>query len=265
MNKLDLKNLEPHIARQLIREKKLKNYTAGIAMNYTQTNLVVLKKELAFDFLLFCQRNPQSCPILDVTEIGSPIPELSAPTSDLRTDIVSYYIYKNGVLTDQVEDIMDCWEDDMVAFLLGCSNTFEKALLNNGIPVRHIEMNSMVPVYKTNIPTVKAGCFEGPVVVSMRPIPRKDLIRAIQVTTRFPATHGAPIHIGNPEDIGIEDIHKPNYGNAVPIFEDEIPVFWACGVTPQIVAMQVKPSIMITHEPGHMFITDIIDETLTIL
>ena len=262
---MNLKNLEPHIARQLIRDKQLKNYTAGVAMDYTQTNLVVLKKELAFDFLLFCQRNPKACPLLDVTEVGSPIPQLSAPSADLRTDIVSYFIYKNGVLTEKVDEITGYWEDDMVAFLLGCSNTFEKALLNNGIPVRHIEMNSMVPVYKTNIPTIKAGCFEGPMVVSMRPIPRKDLIRAIQVTTRFPATHGAPIHIGDPEIIGIKDINNPDYGKAVPINEDEIPVFWACGVTPQSVAMQVKPDIMITHEPGHMFITDIIDETLTIL
>jgi uncharacterized protein YcsI (UPF0317 family) len=153
----------------------------------------------------------------------------------------------------------------MVAFLLGCSFTFEQALVNNGLPVRHIEENCNVPMYKTNIPCIKAGQFEGPMVVSMRPIPEKDVIRAIQVTSRFPAVHGAPVHIDNPEALGIKDMQKPDFGDAVTIKEGEIPVFWACGVTPQAVAMQVKPELMITHAPGHMFITDLRDERFGVL
>lgn len=262
---MDHANISPIEARHFIRENKLVKTTSGIANGYVQANLVVLKKSLAFDFLLFCQRNPKPCPILDVTEIGSPVPGLFAPDADIRTDIPKYRVYRHGKLVDKVTDIKSYWEDDMVAFLLGCSFTFEKALLNNGIPVRHIETGSVVPMYFTNIQCKKAGCFEGPMVVSMRPIPERDLVRAVQVTSRYPATHGAPVHIGKPESIGIEDIDKPDFGDPVPIKEGEVPVFWACGVTPQSAVMQVKPELVITHEPGHMFITDYPDEKLTVL
>ncbi|WP_424768443.1 putative hydro-lyase [Paenibacillus sp. sgz302251] len=251
--------------RSLIRNNELIKPTSGMASGFTQANLAILKKELAFEFLLFCQRNPKSCPIIDVTEPGSPIPLLSAPGADLRTDIPKYRIYKHGVLVEEVTDIMSYWEDDMVAFLIGCSFTFEHPLMNNGITVRHIEENCNVPMYKTNIPCIKAGRFEGPTVVSMRPIPEKDVVRAVQVTSRFPAVHGAPIHIGNPASIGIQDIHKPDFGDRVTIKEGEVPVFWACGVTPQAVAMHVKPELMITHAPGHMFISDLRDEQFGVI
>lgn len=258
-------DIKPAEARAMFRRNELIRPTAGMASGFTQANLAILKKELAFEFLLFCQRNPKPCPVLDVTEPGSPVPRLVAPEADLRTDLPKYRIYRHGELVEEVADIVKYWEDDMVAFLLGCSFTFEQALLNNGIPVRHIEENCNVPMYKTNIPCVKAGRFEGPMVVSMRPIPERDVVRAVQVTSRFPAVHGAPVHIGNPESIGIEDMDRPDFGDPVTIKAGEVPVFWACGVTPQAVAMQVKPELMITHAPGHMFITDLRDERFGVL
>lgn len=255
----------PDEARQLIRSKAWDKPTAGMANGFIQANLAILPKELAFEFLLFSQRNPKSCPIIDVTEPGSPVPLLSAPNADIRTDLPKYRVYKNGVLTEEQTDINSYWNDDMVAFLIGCDFTFEEALLKNNIPIRHIEENRNVPMFKTNIQCVKAGRFEGPMVVSMRPMTEKEAIRAVQVTSRFPSVHGAPVHIGNPEAIGISNIHKPDFGDAVTIKDGEVPVFWACGVTPQAVAMHVKPEIMITHAPGHMFITDLKNDEFSIL
>jgi len=257
--------MEPKEIRELIRKQVITGPTAGMAKGYTQANLAILKKEHAFDFLLFCQRNPKPCPILDVTEPGSFTPVLIAKNADIRKDIPKYRIYRDGVFTEEVTDITDYWEDDMVAFLLGCSFTFEAPLLESGIPIRHIEENCNVPMYKTNIPCKKAGMFEGPTVVSMRPMTPQDAIRAIQITTRFPAVHGAPIHIGDPSLIGIADLSKPDFGDAVTLKQGEVPVFWACGVTPQAVAMESKPSIMITHAPGCMFISDVKDVEYSVL
>lgn len=261
----DLAAMQPAEVRSLIRRNEWLKPTSGMASGFTQANLAILKKELAFEFLLFCQRNPKPCPVLDVTEPGSPVPRLVAPGADLRTDIPKYRIYKHGELVEEVTDITPYWGDDMVAFLLGCSFTFETALMNNGISIRHIEEDCNVAMYKTNIPCVRAGRFEGPMVVSMRPIPEKDVVRAVQVTSRFPAVHGAPVHIGNPASIGIKNIDQPDFGDRVTIKDGEVPVFWACGVTPQAVAMQVKPELMITHAPGHMFITDLRDEQFGVL
>ncbi|MDM5212875.1 putative hydro-lyase [Peribacillus sp. NJ4] len=261
----DLSQATPAELRAMIRNNELIKPTAGMANGYAQANLAILKKEHAFDFLLFCQRNPKSCPLLDVTEIGSPIPKFAAQSGDIRTDIPKYRIYKYGELMEEVTDISDYWEDDMVGFLIGCSFTFEHALLNNDISIRHIEENCNVPMYKTNISCVEAGIFHGKMVASMRPIPQKDVVRAAQVTSRFPAVHGGPIHIGDPEAIGVSNIQQPDFGDAVTIREGEVPVFWACGVTPQSIAMETKPAIMITHAPGHMFITDIRDEKLGVL
>lgn len=262
---MNLATLIPEESRNLIRSKQWSLPTAGMSGGFAQANLAILPKDLAFEFLLFCQRNPKPCPILDVTEAGSPIPTLVAPTGDIRTDIPKYRVYRNGQLTEEVADISDIWTEDMVAFLIGCSFTFEQALMNAGIPVRHIDEHCNVPMYRTNIPTTKAGRFAGPMVVSMRPMKHTDVIRAVQVTSRFPSVHGAPIHIGDPAYIGISDISSPDFGDAVPIYKDEVPVFWACGVTPQAVAMHVKPEIMITHSPGHMFITDKRDEDYAVL
>ncbi|AMM92800.1 putative hydro-lyase [Peribacillus simplex] len=262
---INLSQATPAEWRAMIRNNEWIKPTAGIANGYAQANLAILKKEHAFDFLLFCQRNPKSCPLLDVTEIGSPIPKFAAQSADIRTDIPKYRVYKDGELAEEVTDISDYWEDDMVGFLIGCSFTFEHALLNNDISIRHIEEECNVPMYKTNISCIEAGIFHGKMVASMRPIPQKDVVRAAQVTSRFPAVHGGPIHIGDPEAIGVSNIQQPDFGDAVTIREGEVPVFWACGVTPQSIAMETKPSIMITHAPGYMFITDIRDEKLGVL
>ncbi|TLS38664.1 putative hydro-lyase [Pseudalkalibacillus caeni] len=261
----EIGNLSSFDARRKIRNKEWVKPTSGMANGYVQANLAVLPKDLAFEFLLFCQRNPKSCPIIDVTEPGSGVPALSAPDADLRTDIPKYRLYKKGILTEEKTDLLDIWDENMVGFLIGCSFTFEEALIKNGIPMRHNEEQCNVPMYKTNIQSVKAGPFEGPMVVSMRPMKEKDVVRAVQVTSRFPAVHGAPVHIGNPQSIGINDINNPDFGDKVTIKDDEVPVFWACGVTPQAVAMHVKPEIMITHSPGHMFITDLSNEQFGVL
>lgn len=255
----------PAELRTLIRNGELSRPTAGMAPGHVQANLAILPKDLAFDFLLFCQRNPKPCPLLEVMEAGSPEPIQMAPGADIRSDISSYRIYRYGELTDEVDDISEFWSDDLVSFLLGCSFSFEAALMDAGIPLRHIDRGTNVSMYITNIPTTPAGEFSGPMVVSMRPVPRDKVVRAVQVTTRFPAVHGAPIHIGEPEAIGIRDITKPDLGDAVEVLEDEVPVFWACGVTPQAVAMNSKPPLMITHSPGHMFITDQKDTDFAVL
>ncbi|MFM1652241.1 putative hydro-lyase [Brevibacillus sp. B_LB10_24] len=257
--------LKPQVARQWMREQRWQKPTAGMAEGYTQANLAILPRSLAYDFLLFCQRNPKPCPVLDVTDPGSPVPSIVAPDANLLTDLPKYRVYRHGELTEEVTSIEHLWREDMVAFLLGCSFTFEKALLENGIPVRHIEQDCNVPMYVTNIQCKSAGRFAGPMVVSMRPVPQEQVVRAVQVTSRFPAVHGAPVHIGDPGAIGIQAIDRPDFGDPVPIQGGEVPVFWACGVTPQAVAMQSKPEIMITHAPGHMFITNLRDEQFGVL
>lgn len=252
-------------AREAIRQKQWTKQTSGIATGFTQANLVVLPEKYAFDFLLFCFRNPKACPVLDVTEVGSSIPYKIAPQGDIKTDIPKYCVYEYGKFTEETDDISHLWSSDSVGFLIGCSFTFEHALLENNIPVRQIEENKNVPMFQTTIACEKAGIFEGPLVVSMRPIPEKNVVRAVQITTNFPSVHGAPVHIGDPASIGITDINQPDYGDAVTVKEGEVPVFWACGVTPQAVAKQTKPEMMITHAPGHMFITDQKDTEYSIL
>ncbi|GAW91924.1 putative hydro-lyase [Calderihabitans maritimus] len=261
---MNFADLKPSELRREIRAGCWRSPTAGLAPGYVQANLVVLPKRDAFDFLLFAQRNPQACPVIDVTDPGSPVPERVAPGADLRTDVPKYRIYRQGILEAEVTEITAYWREDLVAFLLGCSFTFESALMAAGIPVRHIEEGKNVPMFITNRQCVPAGIFRGPMVVSMRPIPVELVVRAVQVTSRFPGVHGAPVHLGNPQQIGITDLSKPHFGDAVSVRPDEIPVFWACGVTPQAVAMEAKPELMITHAPGHMFITDLKDEELSI-
>ncbi|MBN1332449.1 MAG: putative hydro-lyase [Synergistales bacterium] len=240
----------------MIRTNEWTGPTAGISNGYTQANLVVVTKDLAYDLLLFCQRNPRPCPLLDVTEVGKPVPLMTAPGSDLRTDLPRYRIWKDGFLVDEPLDMTDYWRDDMVAFLLGCSFTFEGALLEAGIPVRHIEEGRNVPMYITNMECRRAGSLHGPMVVSMRPVPHSMVSRAVMITGRFPSVHGSPVHIGDPSVIGIREINDPDFGDRVTLKEGEVPVFWACGVTPQAALMKTRPPFAITHSPGHMFITD---------
>jgi uncharacterized protein YcsI (UPF0317 family) len=255
----------PSGVREHIRAGKWRGVTSGVAPGYVQANLAILPKELAFDFLLFCQRNPKPCPLLEVVDAGSAEAVITAPGSDIRTDVPGYRIYRDGELAAEVDSLVDHWRDDLVSFLLGCSFSFETALTEAGIPLRHQEMGRNVAMYVTNIATRPAGVFSGPMVVSMRPIKREQIVRAVQVTTRFPATHGAPVHIGDPAAIGISDLARPDFGDAVEVLPGEEPVFWACGVTPQAVALDCKPSLMITHAPGMMFITDQRDADYAVL
>jgi uncharacterized protein YcsI (UPF0317 family) len=233
-----------------------------MAMGYVQANLVVVPKELAFDFLLFCQRNPKPCPLLDVTEFGSPEPKQVAPGADIRTDLPRYRVYEKGKLVEEPSNLESRWNDDLVAFLLGCSFTFEDALLKAGVPIRHLECGSNVPMYRTNRPCRPAGIFHGPMVVSMRPLTPEVTVKAVEICSRFPRAHGSPVHFGGPQALGIRDLEKPDFGDPVEIRPGEVPVFWACGVTPQAVAMEAKPDLLITHKPGHMFATDLRDSEL---
>lgn len=239
--------------------------TAGLAPGFVQANLVILPREAAFDFLLFCQRNPKPCPLLEVIEAGSAEPVRMAPGADLRTDLPRYRVYRDGRLVSEPTDIAAEWRDGLVSFLIGCSFTFEGALVEAGLPVRHVEQGCNVPMYVTSIPCDPAGGFHGPMVVSMRPIPAAQVVRAVQVTSRFPAVHGAPVHVGDPSAIGIAAIDRPDLGDPVEIRAGEVPVFWACGVTPQAVAMASKPPLLIAHAPGHMFLTDRRDAEYAVL
>jgi uncharacterized protein YcsI (UPF0317 family) len=255
----------PREVRELIRRGELIRPTCGIAPGYTQANLVILPKELAFDFFLFCQRNPKPCPVLEVLEPGKHEPVFTAPRADIRVDIPLYRVYRDGEMVSEEREITGYWNNHLVSFLIGCSFTFETALIRGGISMRHIDEGKNVPMYITNIQTVPAGIFSGPLVVSMRPIPVEQVVRSVQITSRFPSVHGAPVHIGAPPRIGINDLARPDYGDRIEVKEGEVPVFWACGVTPQAVALKSKPSLMITHSPGHMFITDLRDESLSVL
>lgn len=232
--------------------------TSGLAPGYTQANLVVLPREWAYDFLLFAQRNPQPVPLLDVTDAGSPRTVL-APDADLRTDLPRYRVWRDGELTDEPTDVTDLWSGDLVAFLIGCSFSFETALLDAGVPVRNIEQGRNVSMFRTDRACRSAGRLSGPLVVTMRPVPGELVTTAVQVTARMPQVHGAPVHVGPPEGLGIADLARPDFGDPVEAHAGDVPVFWACGVTPQAALMASRPPFAITHAPGHMFVTDVPD------
>ncbi|MGP9606106.1 putative hydro-lyase [Glutamicibacter sp. AOP33-2CA-4] len=247
-------SMAPSAARKLFRQG-LSVPTAGYAAGYAQANLIIVPRELAFEVLLFAQRNPKSCPILGVLEAGQTSNEL-LPDGDIRTDLPKYTVYQNGQKIAEPTDLSEYWRDDLVTFIVGCSFTFEAALIENGIGVAHIDQGVNVPMYKTNIRSASAGSISGPMVVSMRPIPASQVADAVCITSRYPAVHGAPVHVGNPEEIGITDLGKPDFGDALTIPDGTIPIFWACGVTPQAAVMESRPVLAIGHAPGHMLITD---------
>jgi uncharacterized protein YcsI (UPF0317 family) len=250
--------------RHAARSRALDAPTSGLAYGYVQGNLAILPRDFAEDFLRFCQANPKPCPLLGVSEVGDPaIPALGADL-DIRTDIPRYRVWRDGELVDEPRDIRSAWRDDLVSFVLGCSFSFEEALLAADVPVRHIALNRNVPMYRTSIATQRAGRFHGPLVVSMRPMKPVDAIRAVQITARLPAVHGAPVHLGFPEAIGISDIGKPDYGDAVPVERGELPVFWACGVTPHAAIAAARVPFAITHAPGYMLVTDLKNAQLAI-
>lgn len=249
--------LAPAEARQLFRTG-LRTPTAGWCAGRTQANLLAVPRASAYDVLLFAQRNPRSCPLLDVTDDG----DMSAAVfdGDLRSDLPGYRIYERGKLTAEPTDVSHHWRDDLVTFLFGCSFTFERALLEAGVPVRHIETGRNVPMYRTSVECRPAGALAGPLVVSMRPVPARQVADAVRVTARYPAVHGAPVQVGDPGELGITDLDNPDFGEPSEIRPDEVPVFWACGVTPQAAVMASRPEFAIAHAPGHMAITDARDQ-----
>jgi uncharacterized protein YcsI (UPF0317 family) len=251
-------------ARLAIRRGEWVRHTSGLAPKVAQCNLAILPEKLAADFLRFCQRNPKPCPLLAVSETGDPYLPTLGEDIDIRSDVPLYRVWRDGKLVEEVIDIKNFWRDDLVSFLLGCSFSFEHALIDAGIELRHVKEGKNVAMYRTCIETVPAGPFHGPMVVSMRPMTPADAIRAVQITSRVPRVHGAPVHLGDPSLIGIADIMKPDFGEAVDILPGEIPVFWACGVTPQSVVMSMSPEFCITHAPGYMLITDILNSELSL-
>jgi uncharacterized protein YcsI (UPF0317 family) len=257
-------DLDPVRLRKRIRSGKFASPTTGIAKGYVQANLVMLPEAWAFHFLLFCCRNSKPCPILDVLEPGETAPNI-APGADLRTDLPLYRVYEEGKFKAEVRDVVDLFRPDMVSFLLGCSFSFENAMLAAGLPIRNLEEGKNVSMYVTNRECRPAGPFSAPLVVSMRPLTPEQAVRAVQVTTRFHSTHGAPVHLGSPEEIGIRDLGRPEFGDPVTIRAGEIPVFWACGVTSALAATSTPVPLVITHSPGHMFVSDIKDDVLTVL
>lgn len=251
-----------HAVRHSCRRGEWTGPTPALAPGFAQANLVIVPREYAFDFLLFCRRNPRPCPLLSVTDPGQfEVSELAA-SADLRTDLPRYCVWEQGRLVDEPTDVLRLWRNDFVSFLIGCSFTFDIVLLRAGLPVRHIEQGLNVPMYRTSIPCRPAGVFCGPLVVSMRPFTPPQAAMARTITRAFPHFHGEPIHAGTPQQIGIEELSRPDFGDAVEVRDGEVPVFWACGVTPQCALMQARLPIAITHAPGHMFVTDRTDAAL---
>lgn len=255
-------SLSPQSLRHQCRNNQLDRPTSGLAPGYVQTNLVILPSGLATDFLLFCQRNPKPCPVLEVLDMGNPEPNQLAKGADIRTDLPRYRLFRNGKFIEEQKEILNLWNEDFVGFLIGCSFSFEEAMLKAGLSIRHIEEDKNVPMYRTSLSCNSTDHFSGPVVVSMRPLPDSQIAQAVEITARYSKVHGSPIHIGDPEAIGIRDLASPDYGDVVTIKPGEVPVFWACGVTPQAALMQAKPAIAITHALGYMFITDVMNESL---
>lgn len=256
-----MKYLKPDITpaefRHFVRNSEFTEPTSGICPGFAQANLIILPKDEAYDFLLFTQRNPKACPVLEVTDIGNRMTKFVAEDCDISRDFPKYRIYEDGVMKEEVTDISSIWRDDFVAFVIGCSFSFESEMVEAGIEIRHNTQQCNVPMYMTDIDCVPAGKFSGKMVVSMRPIPYNQLVKTVTVTAALPKVHGSPVHIGDPSVIGIKDVNHPDFGDAVIINPGEVPVFWPCGVTPQSVVMNVKPKLAITHSPGHMLVTDI--------
>ncbi|WP_316879658.1 putative hydro-lyase [Ralstonia wenshanensis] len=253
----------PYSARLAARSGVLRGHTSGLCDGYVQANIVMLRDTWANEFLRFCQLNPKPCPLLDVTEPGVPVFRHLGQDVDVRRDVPRYRVYRNGELAEEPADVEALWTDDMVAFAIGCSFSFEHALMEAGVPLRHIAMSRNVAMYRTSVDTIGTSRLAGKLVVSMRPMSVPNAIRAIEITSRMPRAHGAPVHFGDPAAIGIADLAQPDWGDAVPVQPGEVPVFWACGVTPQAVVQQARPELCITHAPGHMLITDLRTAALT--
>ncbi|RJL34421.1 putative hydro-lyase [Bailinhaonella thermotolerans] len=249
--------LVPAAARALFRAGTRPGTTSGWCHGHVQANMLAVPRDLAFDALLFAWRNPRACPLIDVTDPGDPCPRTAAPHADLRTDLPAYVVYRDGEPVATLEDAVPAWREDMVGLLTGCSFTAEDALLAAGIPLRHLEQDRNVPMYVTNRRCAPTRRLSGPLVVSMRFVPRDLVGAAAEVTGALPLAHGGPVHAGDPAALGIADLDKPDFGDAVRPRDGDVPVFWACGVTLQAVIMSSRPEYAVTHAPGRMFITDL--------
>lgn len=248
--------------RAEIRAARYQGHTAGLGPNRLQANLAILPAEYALDFMRFCQRNPKPCPLVGVSDTGDPMMRTLGEI-DIRSDLPAYYVYRSGALAETVTDLMALWQDDYVAFALGCSFTFEHALMAAGLPLWHVDANATVPMFASSLQTVPAGPFGGQMVVSMRMIPEARVDEVINISRRYPMAHGGPVHWGDPEAIGITDLSQPEWGDAAPVLAGHVPMFWACGVTPQVAIQRAKLPLAITHKPGHMLITDVADDAET--
>ena len=253
---------DPREVRLAIRSGKYRGNTAGLAPGHVQGNVCILPKEYADDFRLFCERNPKPCPLLAMSKPGDPLLPTLGHDVDIRTDVSGYRVFRDGKLAQEAADIRDLWRPDLVTFILGCSFSFEQALMEDGLRLRYVDEGKNVPMFRTNVDTVPAGRFRGKLVVSMRPFKPAEAIRAIEITARYPRVHGSPVHIGRPDLIGISDLSEPWAGDPTEVRADEMPVFWACGITPQSVVLDAKPSLCITHKPGHMLVTDLENASL---
>jgi uncharacterized protein YcsI (UPF0317 family) len=253
---------DPRQVRLAIRAGKYRGNTAGLAPGHVQGNVCILPSEYAGDFRLFCERNPKPCPLLAMSKPGDPMLPTLGHDVDIRTDVSGYRVFRDGRLTEEVADIRDLWRADLVTFILGCSFSFEQALTEAGLRLRYVDEGKNVPMFRTNVDTVPAGRFRGKLVVSMRPFKPAEAIRAVEITARYPRVHGSPVHLGRPDLIGIDDLNTPWAGDPTEVRADELPVFWACGITPQSVVLDAKPSLCITHTPGHMLVTDLENASL---
>lgn len=263
LNFIEAKKLESKQIRTHIRNNTYVNHTAGLAKNKLQTNIVILHKEFSDDFYQFCKRNSKACPLVGMTKIGSYTFNNLGENIDVRHDVPSYNIYKNGKHIKSLNNIESFWNKNLVAFAIGCSFTFEHDLLKNNFQIDHILHNKIVPMYKTNLKNIKSGVFSGEMVTSMRIFKKTDKEKIINISKKFSYAHGEPIHIGEPNEIGITDIMKPNWGDSPRTkSSDEDYYFWACGVTPQNAVMEAKLPFCITHTPGHMLITDVNEKDL---
>jgi uncharacterized protein YcsI (UPF0317 family) len=248
---------DPRAVRVAARSGAFAGVTAGLAPGYVQANVCILPRAFADDFRRYCERNPKPCPLIGESAPGDPrLPPLGEDL-DIRVDVPRYRVFRDGELKGEVTDIHDLWTNDMVTFAIGCSFSFEEALIAEGIPLRYVAEGKNVSMYLTNIETEPSGPFRGPMAVSMRPLTPANAERAARITSRFPRAHGAPVHIGDPAAIGIADLDRPFAGDRIEVRPDELPVFWACGITPQAAVLAAKPPLCITHAPGHMLVTDV--------
>ncbi len=248
--------MTPHVFRQHVRTGEFTGHTSGVCDGFLQANILIVPSRVASDFHRYCTSNPRPCPLVSVSKLGEPsLPELGKYI-DIRTDLPGYRIFADGNVAE-ASDIADVWRDDLVTFALGCSFTFERVLLNNGIHLWHVENGRNVAMYRTNMMTEPVGPFSGPMVVSMRPIGRDMIKKTIRICGDFPNAHGAPVHWGDPSAIGIDDLDAPEWGDTAPVAEGEVPVFWACGVTSQVSLEKADLDFCISHKPGCMLVTDV--------